>query len=205
MASTTLVSGWDWSGIYRRTVGTVAVGLIGLLIVASAMFTLGALNNKTNSFSADPTLNGLAFLDGSESPEARALAFISEDSGPESVMVEAVAVDDRGTPGGDYRLDYARVSGRTGVPTILGWAGHEEQWRGSWRGFRERAEDVRSIYTESDVSVVEALLEKYSVEYVYVGRLERDLYGLDTTTTFDEFMDRAFESGLITIYKVREN
>ena len=200
-----MASGWDWSGIYRRTVGTVAVGLIGLLIVASAMFTLGALNNKTNSFSADLTLNGLAFLGGPESPETRALAFISEDSGPESVIVEAVAVDDRGTPGGDYRLDYARIAGRTGVPTILGWAGHEEQWRGSRRGFRERSEDVRSIYTEGDVSVVEALLEKYGVEYVYVGGLERDSYGLDTATTFDEFMDRAFESGQITIYKVREN
>ena len=91
-----LASRWDWLGIYRRTVGTVAVGLIGLLIVASAMFTLGALNNKTNSFSADPTLHGLAFLGGPESPETRALAFISEDSGPESVIVEAVAVDDRG-------------------------------------------------------------------------------------------------------------
>ena len=64
---------------------------------------------------------------------------------------------------------------------------------------------MRAIYTEADVSVVETLLEKYDVEYVYVGSLERDLYGLDTTATFDEFMDRVFESGQITIYKVREN
>ena len=98
------------------------------------MFTLGALNNKTNSFSADPTLNGLAFLDGSESPEARALAFISEDSGPESVMVEAVAVDDRGTPGGDYRLDYARISGRTGVPTFSVGQGTRNSGEGAGAG-----------------------------------------------------------------------
>ncbi len=200
-----LASRWDWSRIGKASVGTMAAGLIGLLIVASAMFTLGALDNKTNSFSADPTLNGLAFLGAPEFPESQALAFISEDSGAESVLVEAVAVDDRGTPGGDYRLDYARISGRTGVPTILGWAGHEEQWRGSRRGFRERADDVRSIYTAVDVPVVEELLEKYGVEYVYVGTLERDLYGLGATTALDEFMDRAFESGEITIYKVKEN
>ena len=200
-----LASRWDWSRIGKASVGTTAAGLIGLLIVASAMFTLGALDNKTNSFSADPTLNGLAFLGAPESPEPQALAFISEDSGAESVLVEAVAVDDRGTPGGDYRLDYARVSGRTGVPTILGWAGHEEQWRGNRRGFRERADDVMSIYTEVDVPVIEALFEKYGIEYVYVGGLERDLYGPGATTTLDKFMDRAFESGEITIYKVKEN
>ena len=183
----------------------MSVALVGLLIVASSMYSFGAIDDKTGSYSGSPTLNGLAFLGPSDSPERRALEFISADAQPDSVLVEAVAVDDRGVPGGDYQLGYARISGRTGVPTVIGWAGHEEQWRGNRVGFRERAEDVKAIYTDPDPRVVRALLEKYDIEYVYVGPLERDLYALPESTTFDIFMDRAFESGDTTVYKVRRN
>ena len=198
-------AGWNWSRPLRRAAGATAVGLVGLLIVASSMYSFGAIDNKAGSWSSSPTLNGLAFVGPSDSSERRALAFLSRDASPGSVLVEAVAVDDRGTPGGSYNIDYARVSGRTGVPTVLGWAGHEEQWRGNRVGFRERADDIEAIYTETDPISVRDLLEKYGIEYVYVGRLERDLYGVPETATFDIFMDRAFEAADITIYKVRQN
>ena len=200
-----LFTSWDWARPATRAAGATAAGLVALLIFASSMYSFGAIHNKTGSFSGSPTFNALAFLGVPESPERRALEFLSRDAGPDSVLVEAVAVDDRGVPGGSYRLDYARVSGRTGVPTVLGWAGHEEQWRGNRIGFRERADDVRALYTEPDPIIVRDLLEKYDIEYVYVGVLERDLYALPETPTFDIFMDRAFESGDITIYKVRQN
>ena len=200
-----LFANWDWSRPLRRAAGATAVGLVGLLIVASSMYSFGAIDNKAGSWPGSPTLNGLAFVGPPDSPERQALEFLSRDAGPDSVLVEGVAVDDRGTPGGSYNIDYARVSGRTGVPTVLGWAGHEEQWRGNRVGFRQRADDIKTIYTEIDpIAVVRDLLEKYGIEYVYVGRLERDLYEVPSTPTFDIFMDRAFESGDITIYKVRD-
>ena len=199
-----LFAHWDWSRPVARATGATAVGLVGLLVVASSMYSLGAIENKTGSWPEPPTLNGLAFVGPPDSPKRQALEFLSRDAGPDSVLVEAVAVDDRGIPGGSYNSDYARVSGRTGVPTVLGWAGHEEQWRGNRVGFRERADDVKAIYTEIDLLVVRDLLEKYDIEYVYVGMLERDLYDVPDTASFDSLMDRAFESGDITIYKVRE-
>lgn len=199
-----LFANWDWSRPLRRAAGATAVGLVGLLIVASSMYSFGAIDNKAGSWPGPPTLNGLAFVGAPDSSERRALEFLSRDAGPDSVLVEAVSVDDRGIPGGSYNIDYARVSGRTGVPTVLGWAGHEEQWRGNRVGFRQRAGDVKALYTEIDPLVVRDLLEKYDIEYVYVGRLERDLYDVPDTATFDRFMDRAFESGDIIIYKVRD-
>lgn len=200
-----LFASWNWSRPLTRAAGATAAGLVALIIVASSMYTFGAIDDKTGSFSGSPTLNALAFLGVPESPERRALAFISRDARPDSVIVEAVAVDDRGIPGGDYNLDFARISGRTGVPTVLGWAGHEEQWRGNRVGFRERANDVKAIYTEINPIAVRDLLRKYGIEYVYVGSLERELYQVPSTATFDIFMDRAFESGDITIYKMRQN
>ncbi len=196
---------WNKSSPLARAAGASATGLVALLIVASSMYSFGAIDDKADSFAGSPTLNGLAFLGSSDSPEHRALEFIANDSDSDSVVVEAVAVDDRGIPGGDYRLEYARVSGRTGVPTVLGWAGHEEQWRGNRVGFRERADDVKTIYTDPNPIIVRDLLEKYGIDYVYVGSLERDLYEVPPTATFDIFMDRAFVSGDIVIYKVRQN
>ena len=102
-------------------------------------------------------------------------------------------------------LEYGRVSSRTGLPTILGWAGHEEQWRGNRRSFQERLQDVMEIYTGSDIEETRELLAKYDVTYVYVGPLERSLYGLDDTSKLDTLMDKPFDEGTVTIYRVRTN
>ena len=84
------------------------------------------------------------------------------------IVVEAV---------GDDYSDYGRVSGSTGIPTILGWKGHELQWRGNSRLFDGREEAVAEIYQSPDPSRVRELLERYDVQYVYVGRREQISYG----------------------------
>ena len=48
------------------------------------MYSFGAIHNKTGSYSGSPTLNALAFLGVPESPERRALEFLSRDAGPDN-------------------------------------------------------------------------------------------------------------------------
>ncbi|MCH8090232.1 MAG: hypothetical protein IH955_09500, partial [Chloroflexi bacterium] len=146
---------------------------------------------------------GLAFVRDQDVSKIEALDFLIRDSEEDSVIVEAVAVDESGRPAGDYDPSFARVSSRTGLPTILGWAGHEQVWRGNRRSFRERAQDVMEIYTGSDIEATRELLAKYDVTYVYVGALERSLYALDDTSKLDTLMDRPFDVGTVTIYRVR--
>ena len=198
-----LVAHWNWEGIWRKVMGGSWVGVAAVLVVGSLLFPFGALYDKTGSFSAQRTLDGLAFVRDQDVSKTRALDFLIRDSEEDSVIVEAVAVDESGRAGGDYDPSFARVSSRTGLPTILGWAGHEEQWRGNRRSFRERAQDVMEIYTGSDIEATRELLAKYDVTYVYVGALERSLYALDDTSKFDTLMDRPFDQGTVTIYRVR--
>ena len=176
-----------------------------MLVVGSLLFPYGALRNKTGGFDSDPTLDGLAFVYSRNEAEVKALELLVEDGDDESVVVEAIGVDDRGIAGGDYNIDYGRVSGRTGLPTILGWAGHEYQWRGTRRSFQERTRDVEAIYTSPDIEQTKELLDKYNVSYVYVGSIERARYGIDDTSKFDAFMDRILDEGDVTIYKIRES
>ena len=96
----------------------------------------------------------------------------------------------------------ARVSTRTGLPTVLGWSEHEYRWRGSWEPQAGRREDVEQAYNTTSVEEARVILEKYDVEYVYVGDLERDTYAEVGLAKFAEMGEIVFQQGRVTIYRV---
>ena len=56
--------------------------------------------------------------------------------------------------GNDYTIA-GRISGATGVPAILGWLGHEDQWReGKCKPCAGRFEDVNNLYKSTDPSAI---------------------------------------------------
>lgn len=85
---------------------------------------------------------------------------------------------------------------------MLGWAGHEVQWRGSDRLLRGRAEDIDRIYLSLDKAEVRPLLDKYGVDYVYVGSLERAKYPAPALGAFSGAMEVAFRNDGVTIYRM---
>lgn len=116
--------------------------------------------------------------------------------------------------GGSYS-EYARLSTRTGIPTVLGWDGHENQWRGSdaaglIRGGRaddtldSRRRDVDAIYTTLDLQLARDLLKKYGVDYVYVGGLEREKYksGAAGLEKFAQLGTPVYSQGTSTLYRI---
>ena len=110
-------------------------------------------------------------------------------------MVEAV---------GEGYSEFGRISASTGVPTILGWPGHEHQWRGTKEPFQGREADVERIYRTEDVSEAQRLLDQYGVTFVYVGGRERRQYVPVAMDKFDELGTRMFEEGDIVIFRVRQ-
>jgi YYY domain-containing protein len=186
---------WSAATIRRKLARHSWWGVCALLIACSLIYPVAATITATNSFSREPTLDGLAFVERSNPSESEAIKWLSDNVGGAPVIVEAA---------GGFFTDYFRVSARTGLPTILGCPNHELQWRGSDRDFRGREEDINLIYQSEDVSQVESLLEKYDVTYVYVGHLEREQYGMDIGEKFASFMDVVFENEGVTIYQVGE-
>ena len=65
-----------------------------------------------------------------------------------------------------------------------------------------RAEDIETIYTTANPAEASELLDKYGVDYLYVGRRERQEYGITTVATFDGFATRVFESGQTVIFRI---
>ncbi len=138
------------------------------------------------------TIDGLAHVKRHNSDEYEAILWLRENIDGAPVVLEAV--------GGQYS-QYGRVAASTGLPTLLGWAGHQYQWRGDTPEPAIREPVVNQIYSQPDLLAVADLLNQYGVEYIYVGNLEQQLYGQSGLGKFAENLDIAFSNGTVTIYR----
>ena len=112
-------------------------------------------------------LDATAYLETTFPEDAAAIRWLNDNVTGDPVVLEA---------NGDSYGDYERVSAMTGLPTVLGWYVHEWLWRDDTGALNERAQEVETIYTSTNQEEVKALLEKYQVEYIFVGAREREKY-----------------------------
>ncbi|MCS6881200.1 MAG: DUF2298 domain-containing protein [Chloroflexaceae bacterium] len=140
---------------------------------------------------------------------AASLAWLRREAPPGSVVLEAVAVEDRAAQrcGGSYNAEgYGGVAAATGIPTVLGWVGHQIQWRGGDPEARAelapRCAAVDMIYLTGDPSEAERLLRQYGVDFVYIGALERRLYPPESLAKFARLGAVVFEQDEVTIYQL---
>ena len=138
-------------------------------------------------------LDGTVYLKNKYPQDHEAILWINKNIKGSPVIVEAQ---------GDSYTDYARISANTGLPTILGWTVHEWLWRGSYDIVAPRIEEVRLIYESQSLEQTRMLLEKHKVEYIYVGKLEREKYTNINESKFEEFGRVVFESRNTRIYKL---
>ena len=122
--------------------------------------------------------------------------WLQANAAPDAVVLEAVG------PEWGY---YGRISSATGRPTLLGWDGHEWQWRGGQpEAFNEitpRREAVETIYTTSDVAQARQLLAQYKVDYVFIGSLETG-YPVNALAKFEQLGTLVFEAEGVRIYEI---
>jgi uncharacterized membrane protein len=133
--------------------------------------------------------------------DAQAIAWLNAHVTGDTVIVEGAQYDEYTHNG--------RVSAFTGLPTLMGWGGHEFQWRYNWLQqpgradtIRQRLNAVAKIYTDTNDQQVLALLHQYSVRYVYVGAAERQLYPSADLGRFATFLHTVYHSADVTIYAV---
>ena len=153
---------------------------------------------RTNGFEC-PTeepcqhVDGLAYMRTWEAPDYEAIRWIQDNIEGTPTILEAV---------GDSYSGAARISSKTGVPTLLGWPWHEERWRGSYDVQGTRREDTERIYTTASVTEAQSLLEQYDVTFVYVGSVEREEYGEGGLDKFAQFMKTVYQNSGVTIYQM---
>ncbi len=163
------------------------------LVICGLSYTVAAATAKAGGFAGRPTLDGTRYIEQYRPDDYAAIQWLRANAALDAVMLEAT--------GGSY-TEYNWISAHTGIPTLLGWGGHELQWRGNYDEPARREPDIQTIYKSVDAAKTQALLDAYGIDYVYVGQLERAKYGVNQAVLrkFDRMMTRVFEQGNVVIY-----
>jgi uncharacterized membrane protein len=122
--------------------------------------------------------------------EAAAVDWLKQQ--PLAPLAEAV--------GGQY-TSFARYATHSGKPGVIGWAGHEGQWRGNSVNFWPRVGELEVLFSTGDWQTAETILDRYEVQYVVVGSLERSAYAVNEVK-FQRNLRVGFQNESVTIYLV---
>jgi YYY domain-containing protein len=157
---------WAGGWLGRRTWPVWAAGTAVALLLG-AVYPYAGTYARKDGFRTAPTLDGLGWLRDRAPGDPGAIAWLNDHAPAGSVVLEAV--------GPDYSaFGHGRISTFTGLPAVLGWAGHERQWG---HDVDARADEVAQAYSASTAAAAEPVLDRYGVRYVVVGPLERTDYG----------------------------
>ncbi len=180
----------------RPALRTAGLALTALLVAAGLVYTVAAGYSKANGFRGEATLDGIAFLRRFQPDDAAAIDWLQANVKGAPVLLEA--------QGGSYS-QYNRISMATGLPTLLGWDGHELQWRGDRYGevTAGRPEAIERIYRTARGRELVDLMRQWNVEYLYVGPLEREKYRLTSASIarFEQVLWKVYENGAVRIYR----
>jgi hypothetical protein len=96
------------------------------------------------------------------------IKWVNENTDPDAVIAQS--------PTSAYK-PFATISAYTGRPAIIGWGNHEWLWRngGTLNYPQEVADRINAmhvLYTTTEESVARDIIEKYNIDYIYVGYTE---------------------------------
>jgi YYY domain-containing protein len=169
-----------WEPVYR------------ILLVCVLMFPFVASAVKTGNFHtftnpaphAKATLDGIFYMSWQHKGDYEAIKWLRKNATPRQRVLEAT---------GPAFSHYGRISAATGMATILGWGNHQNIWRdGTWKMVGARSAEVKQVYTSNDREMIEEVLDKYKIDYVFYGKLEREQYPGSSHTHF-AFMENVLE------------
>ncbi|NMB88441.1 MAG: hypothetical protein GYA17_08780, partial [Chloroflexi bacterium] len=114
------------------------------------------------------TLDGAAYIEQFSPNEMDAIRWLRQaDYG---YLAEATI------PGASYNPSYGRMATHSGLPNVLGWPGHESQWRGGAAEMGSRDADLRRLYETGSWDEAQVVIRQYGIRYIVVGGQERLTY-----------------------------
>lgn len=199
---------WLWPAL-RRAPGLIRVpwtGILLILVFLAALYPLLATRAKvTDRWSSDAphTLDGMAYMPYVQQyengslfslrPDYEALRWLQDNIEGTPVILET------------HTIEYfwgSRVTVYTGLPAIVGWNWHQRQQRAAdsnqvW----DRVMDVQEAYNTTSIMHVLDILDRYNVELIIVGDLERAYYNSQGLEKFNVMV----EQGYLDIIYNRDN
>lgn len=172
---------------------SVWAGVTAFVLALALLYPLGATLSRTrDAQNPQRTLDGLAFARSQLTDEYVVIDWLRTHAGANERIMEL--------PGGQYSAG-DRASAWTGVPTVIGWGGHEIQWGRSGTAIAARQADVDKAYSTDSLDEALQILQKYDVTYIYVGLQERTKYQPQSLAKFEAF-ESVIRNGAAVLYRV---
>jgi len=211
--------GWLLTAIPRWTARwrTIYQGGLYVLLASAFLFTLTATTDKISDRmtpAAPRTLDSMTYMNHTQhwdgqtmdlSQDYRAIRWMQDNVQGSPVIVEANCTE--------YRW-CTRFTIYTGLPGVVGWNWHQRQQRPLVSNLIfDRVAEIGVFYMTTNVEAAHAFLEKYRVEYIIVGQLERNIYpvlldapdGLAKFEQYDgKYWKEVYRDGNTAIYQVVE-
>ncbi|MDH5021460.1 DUF2298 domain-containing protein [Halobacterium rubrum] len=186
------------------SVGAVSVVLAFVLVASSLFAPLVVATDVVEPHDAgvEPTLDGYAEHRADHPQQVAAMAWFEDEVGETQSVLWMER--ETGHPTFVEKPGLSRgwqnpVATLTGLPTVAGWF-HETGYRGD-EPYEQRVSDVAVLYETTDDRSRAIQLQKYDVEYVWVGPLERERYDVADVGA-DPGIEAVYENDAVTIYRV---
>ena len=171
----------------------VGLTVVGALVLGGLVYPAFAIPSKANNFQGEPSLDGARFVALYRPDEAAAIDWLRANTPLDAVIVEAT--------GGSYS-DFNTISAHSGRASLLGWGGHELQWRGNYDEPGRREPLIQTLYENRDDERIRQIVAEFGIDYLIVGPREVDKYKIspERRRAFPLLWDPVFEQGDYTVY-----
>lgn len=197
-----------------------------LMLFIPAHYTSVSIEQRCGELTSDryKGLDGTAYIStyssrytgiqesGNLEPYMACINWFNETVEGEHVIIETY---------GESYTDYNIVSSYTGLQTVCGWQTHEWLWRfhgvvnketnlleadpnhDVWQLFlTPRHDDINTVYTSSVPADIQQIIDKYNVEYIIIGSLEKNRFGYDNTAVIGALGEVVFTYEDLNVIRV---
>jgi YYY domain-containing protein len=189
------------------------VGATAVVVLAASVYAPLSIQRWSETGEPSRDLDGLRYIQRAQPDEHAAINWVNRSDEAFEVLLEAPGC----SYGTDNSVPHNRVSMATGIPTVIGWNGHQVQWR---RGqpqqlaeIGQRIEHVREMYEQP--ASAGSLFDSYAVTHVYIGIHETTGYRqCDTGGPYDlpdhEYVEdlgwqKIYGNDTVQIYRLPES
>ena len=202
--------------------------LFSIMLIVPAHYNSVGLKQRCGELKREnyKTLDGTAYLDTYTSNESVGNIYAGNLI-PYKACIEWFNKNVEGSPVicEAYGLSYTDndiVSAYTGLPTVFGWQTHEWLWRfhgivnketdtlisdpsrDVWKLYiSPRQNDINILYQSQYAPDVQTIINKYQIEYIIMGDMERLKFAYDNSGVFLEIGEAVFNYEGLTVYKVK--
>lgn len=160
-----------WRRFTRQRPGQVVVTVgVAAALIAVLPYSVISAYQYTKSYGPSEWhgLDGMAYLAETSPDDLAAIEWLRDNATEHDVILESQSCAYQ--PWGE--IPTARVSAFTGIPTLMGWTNHEDQWRNGQESLigqiSVRSDQIAEIYADPQ----SPLVEHYGITLMFIGTYE---------------------------------